>query len=210
MVFDLVHSLGVERGAFETNVLALFPLGDRDSRPVDWAPEVEYAVADDVALEFELPFEDSDLEAWKAALQFSHAQSTERGIAHGSQFIVEKFDGKSAWEWTGLYLYGRSLAPNWQTLVMLGARATTGSDVQNQVEALANFNVFRTLNERWLFGFETNVAVDPGDDWRLLLFPQLHFELSEHLDIQFGAGVEIVEDESDPLAGFRLIYSTQR
>ena len=46
MVFDLVHGLGVEKGAFEANVLALFPLNDTSDREIDWAPEVEYAVAD--------------------------------------------------------------------------------------------------------------------------------------------------------------------
>ena len=38
MVFDMVHSLGVEAGAFEANVLTLFPLNDEAGRGIDWAP----------------------------------------------------------------------------------------------------------------------------------------------------------------------------
>ena len=50
MVVDLVHGLGVEQGAFGANMLVLFPLNDASVRPVDWAPEVEHAVRDGVAL----------------------------------------------------------------------------------------------------------------------------------------------------------------
>ena len=58
MVFDLVRGLGARRGELEVNTLVLLPMNDWDDRHVDWAPEIEYALLDGVALEFELPFED--------------------------------------------------------------------------------------------------------------------------------------------------------
>ncbi len=209
MVFDLVHGLGVEKGAFEANVLALFPLNDTSIRPVDWAPEVEYAIRDGIALEFEVPFEDSELEAYKFAAQFTHAQSLEHRRIHGSQFIVEKFDNKDIWELTGLYLLGNEFNAQWSAMTMLGLRATTGSDVSDHEELLANFTLFRKLSHHWVLGIENDLAVDLDDDWGLLVFPQRHYEIGEFLEIQFGAGAEIDDDDTDFSAGFRFIYATE-
>ena len=207
MVFDLVHGLGVEKGAFEANVLALFPLNDTSDREIDWAPEVEYAVADGIALEFELAFEDSEFEAWKVASQFTFGESAEKRRIHGSQFIVEKFDGLDIWELTGLYLVGREFRDDLSMLAMVGLRATTGSDVSDHEEVLVNFSVFREVDHRLVFGLESDLAVDLDDDWELELYPQLHYELSEFLELQVAIGAEIDDDDTDFSAGFRFIYA---
>ncbi len=207
MVFDLVHGLGVEKGAFEANVLALFPLNDTSDREIDWAPEVEYAVADGIALEFELAFEDSELEAWKVASQFTFGESAEKRRIHGSQFIVEKFDGLDIWELTGLYLVGREFSNDWSMLAMAGLRATTGSDVSDHEEVLLNVSMFRELNHRLVFGVESDLAVDLDDDWELEIYPQLHYELSEFFELQLTIGAEIDDDDTDFSAGFRFIYA---
>ena len=60
LIFDLVRGLGAERGEFEANVLGEFPLGDKSGRGIEWAPEVEYAIVDGFALEFEVPFHGSE------------------------------------------------------------------------------------------------------------------------------------------------------
>ena len=54
MVFDLVRPLGARRGELEVNALAQRNLSGPD-RNVEWAPEIEYAVADGFAVELELP-----------------------------------------------------------------------------------------------------------------------------------------------------------
>lgn len=63
LVFDLVRGLGARRGELEINVLGQFPVGGSNNRKIHWAPEVEGAVTDGIALELELPFEGSELEA---------------------------------------------------------------------------------------------------------------------------------------------------
>ena len=207
MVFDLVHGLGVEKGAFEANVLALFPLNDTSDRDIGWAPEVEYAIADGIALEFELAFEDSEFEAWKVASQFTFGESAEKRRIHGSQFIVEKFDGLDIWELTGLYLVGKEFRDDLSMLAMAGLRATTGGDVSDHEEVLVNFSVFREVDHRLVFGLESDLAIDLDDDWELELYPQLHFELSEFLELQLTVGAEIDDDDTDFSAGFRFIYA---
>lgn len=207
MVFDLVHGLGVEKGAFEANVLALFPLNDTSDRHIDWAPEVEYAVADGVAIEFELAFEDSEFEAWKFASQFTFGESAEHRRVHGSQFIVEKFDGLDIWELTGLYLVGKEISHDWSALAMLGLRVTVGDDVSDHEELLFNVSVFRDIRHDLIFGLETDLAVDLDDAWQLELYPQLQVELSEFFELQLTVGAEIDDDDTDFSAGFRFIYA---
>src|SRR5690606_26148017 len=54
LVFDLVRALGAKKNELEANALVVTRF--RRGRPTfDWAPEVEWAVADDVAIELELP-----------------------------------------------------------------------------------------------------------------------------------------------------------
>jgi hypothetical protein len=57
MVFDMVRPLGARRGELEVNVLGLVPLKRDGGAPaIEWAPEVEWAIRDGFAVEFELPF----------------------------------------------------------------------------------------------------------------------------------------------------------
>ncbi len=81
MVFDLVRGLGAVQGEAEVNVLGVFPLRTSDPHGVEWAPGIEAAVLDGFALEFELPLEDTHLEAVKFAAQYTSAR---RSIATSS------------------------------------------------------------------------------------------------------------------------------
>ncbi len=204
MVFDLVHSLGVESGAFEANVLALFPVGDTRNRGIDWAPEVEIAVADGVAIEFELGFDDSELEAYKFAAQFTFTET--RLWQQGSHFIIEKTKAQDIWEWTGLYVLGTGLAHNWSTLSMFGLRATTGTDVDSDSELIGNVAFFNELNHRLIFGIENDLALESRDDWSLLVYPQLHYEINGSSSVQLGIGAEFSDHGTDFSAGLRVIY----
>ncbi len=208
MVFDLVHSLGVEKGAFEANVLALFPLNDTSDRFIDWAPEIEYAVSDGVAIEFELPFEDSDLHAYKFAAQFTFDRA--RGSRHisGTQFIVEKIKDDDIWELTALYLRGVQFNQRDSAMMMFGARTEVGGDAGDQDEILINVSLFRELNHRTVIGIENDLGIGLDEDSHLTIFPQVHYEITDTLEIQFGAGAEIDEDNTDFSAGFRFIYAT--
>ena len=66
MVFDLVRGLGARRGELEFNTLSLVPF--RHGGPkYEWAPEIEWAVADGFAVEYELPIFDTRIVAQKFA-----------------------------------------------------------------------------------------------------------------------------------------------
>lgn len=105
MVFDLVRPLGARRGELEINTLGLFPLRNRgrsrsvrdvpdaledtDETRIDWAPEIEYALFDDFAVELELPFEDEKLVAYKFAAQWTLGTTMDGKMIHGTQGIAE-------------------------------------------------------------------------------------------------------------------------
>ena len=207
MVFDLVQGLGVQKGAFEVNTLVLFPINDATDRDVEWAPEVEYAVADGVALEFELGFDDESLHAYKLAAQFTFGTAFDEHFIHGSQLIVERIDGDDIWEFTGLYLMGIRFDEDWSILNMLGLRTEQGGDADDHNEALWNFNLFRQFGPHLTIGVESDLAIDLDDDSELQFFPQLHYEFTDDLELQITAGVLFGADDTDLSTGFRIIYS---
>lgn len=207
LVFDLVRGLGARRGELEVNVLALFPLGDAGEREVLWAPEVEYAVLDGFALELELPFEGSELEAYKLAGQVTFGTAFRDRYIHGTQFIAEYFDATEVWELTLLYLAGSRFSETWSALAMLGLRAEKGDASGNDREALLNVNVFADVAHRLTVGLETNFAGGKDGGSELLLMPQVHWEVAEHFMIQAGLGGLLTRDETDPTASLRVIYT---
>ena len=137
LVFDLVRGLGAKRGEFEANVLVEVPLNDTSDRPVAWAPEIEAAIFDGVALEFEVPFEDQELEAYKVAAQFTFGSGFDDTFIHGTQFIVEDFDHDDLTEVTALYLAGVRFNERWSVLSMLGYRWHDGDDAPEEDDTLA-------------------------------------------------------------------------
>jgi hypothetical protein len=68
MVFDLVRPLGARRGELEINALAQRNLSGPE-KAVEWAPEIELAVADGFAIELELPLSGMHVTDYKVGLQ---------------------------------------------------------------------------------------------------------------------------------------------
>ena len=107
MVFDLVRPLDAEQGELEANVLAT--LGTESDDPIAplVAPEVEYAVADGAAVEFELPFEEGGLAAVKVAGQYTFGGNQDAGFIHGTQVIGERWVDEDVWDVSAIYLPGK-------------------------------------------------------------------------------------------------------
>ena len=226
MVFDLVRGLGARQGEFEINCLAEFPLGrsrasapegfdpfglmpgseDRDG--IEWAPEVEYALVDGFAIEFELPFENSHLEAYKFAAQWTFGTALDNRFIDGAQIIIEPDTKFEVWELSFLYLAGIQFNERWSALGMLGVRPEleNGEGV-TATDGLLNFTVFRDLDLYTTFGIETNFTFGDRDRTTFLLIPQVDREFTDNLELQTGAGVGFSVEGTEPLFAMRLIYS---
>lgn len=210
MVFDLVRELGARKGELEINVLAEFPLNNASTRHIEWAPEIEYAVWDNFAVEFELPIEDDTLEALKAALQYTFGKSKSGNFIHGAQFMVEKIRKTDKWDLSLLYIPAYRFNETWSVLAMLGLRQQVGSDSLNKTTTLlVNASVFAEISERLTLGLEFNNS-DPGnfdeeEELELLAMPQVHIEFSDHWSLQTGVGGEFVSSKVNATGAIRMI-----
>jgi hypothetical protein len=224
MVFDLIRPLGAARGEGEVNVLGLVPLDQQsqsvnevtdplglvrrspDRENVEWAPEIEYTVCDGVALEFEAPFENSRLEAYKVAGQVTFGTAFNYRFIHGAQAILQYGRDSSLWTTTGLYLAGFRFDELWSVFGMVGGRGEVIGPVSDkEVEFLANITLFADVTDRLVAGVETNLNQVVGGNTGILFMPQLHYELSRYWMIQGGVGARFTTGFTLPEAGFRII-----
>jgi len=221
MVFDLVRPLGADRGEFEMNVLGEFPLGSArqhvdeyhggdefEPRGVEWAPEIEYAVRDGFAVEFELPYEDRKLEAYKAAFQLTFGTGLDNRFIHGAQVIIEPDIHFEEWELTGLYLAGLKFSETWSMLAMIGMRSEIAeSEGVEHNDGLFNLAIFADLTYHVTAGLEADLTYGESERTSLLLMPQLNCEITDHFEVQAGVGVDFTDADTVPLAATRIIYS---
>ncbi len=210
MIFDLVRELGAKQGELEINVLAEFPLNSTSSRHIDWAPEIEYAIWDGFAVEFELPFEDGTLEALKTAVQYTFGKSASGRFIHGAQLIVEKIRKTDKWDISLLYIPAYRFNTIWSVLAMLGVRQQVGSDSQNKTTTiLLNAAIFAEITERTSLGLEFNNSdpgnFDEGEELELLIMPQIQLQFSKHWSLQTGLGAEFLEERVNATAAMRVI-----
>jgi hypothetical protein len=231
MVFDMVRPLGARRGEFEINTLGLIPLKRARGTPaIEWAPEVEWAIRDNLAIEFELPMGDGKLEAYKFAVQYTFGHSFEERFIHGTQGIYLYDRDRKSSVITLLYLAGVRLDEKYSLLTMVGARTefagntparrvgflvdpletapeatTIGREGGSRTETLFNLILFREVSETFLLGFEVNYARGLEGEGSLLLMPQVHWDFMPNWEIQFGVGMQAVSGDTIGLAAFRLI-----
>ncbi len=223
MVFDLVRGLGAKKGEMEINTLGLVPLNrrargseipdsigviNRDRNRMEWAPEIEAAIADGVAIEFELPFEETRLDAYKGAAQFTFGTAFDDHFIHGAQGILIYDKTEARWEPALLYLFGFIFDEHWSGLGMFGFRTEIhGHDREERTQTLFNLTIFRHLDRHNTVGFETNTARAMNGNTYFLVMPQWHWEITDHWMLQTGIGTSFTKERSLPEVAFRLIYS---
>ncbi len=195
MVFDLVRGLGAEQGELEVNVLAVAPLSSDDVAAPEVAPEVEYALADGVAFELELPFEDDGLYSIKTAAQVTFAADERSGVLHGAQVIVERVIAFDAWDIALLYIPAVRFDDSLSILAMVGVGGFVGPEIEDDIGLLANATLFHELDTRWTLGLEVDTELYADAGGSVMVMPQAHWdsERFEHLTLQFGLGAVYVD-----------------
>lgn len=127
IVFDLIRPLGVERGELEANS----PVRSRPHRPLQGAPEIEYAFAKGYGLELELPLENRHIDTYKAALQGTLPGPWKKKFIHGWQGAGEVTRNRQHWHTDAFYLAGVRFHSKWSTFSMTGWRAERGPLCRN-------------------------------------------------------------------------------
>lgn len=203
MVYDLVRPLGVRQGELEINTLGDYNPFTGD---INWAPELEYGLADDLAIEIELPFQNTSHERYKFAVQHTLGMDDARGMAHGWQAFVDVNKHTRALSADATYIHGLKWTEQWSTLNMVGLRI---HDINRsaQVDYLLNNTVFYDVSSRLTLGLELNHEVTRGGSWRYRLTPQIHYDANEYYTLQLGAALSTLDHpgKTQRLWSFRLI-----
>ncbi len=224
LLFDLVRPLGARQGELEANVLAAFPWKrlrrdpDRDPfgpgattpdrRGIEWAPEIEYAVTDGFAIEFEFPFEDATLEEYKLGLQWTFGTAFDNQFIHGLHVLIEPNTEWLQWNTSWLYVWGIRFDEHWSMLGMAGIRLDLeGSRQYESFDRLLNVSIFREVSDRLVLGVETNYAGRFDGTPELIIVPQLHYEFTKNFEIQAGLGFGFTDIGSEELFIMRAIWA---
>lgn len=171
MVYDLVRPLGVRQGEMEINALGDYNPYNGD---MQWSPELEFGLADDLAIEFELPFQDASHERYKVAIQQTLNIDVAQGTANGWQAFVDVNKHTKAVAVDATVIHAMQWVDQWSSLSMLGLRAhPLGRSAQ--LHYLLNNTLFYQASERLTVGLELNQEVSRGGTWRYRLTPQIAF-----------------------------------
>jgi hypothetical protein len=176
---------------------------------LEWAPEIEYAFADGLAIEFELPSENSKLTDYKIALQgtLSH-HFNNPSLIQGWQVIVKKNRDLGKYSADALYINGYRFNSKWSTLNMLGVRKTAfGGD--GKLMTLINNSVFYDLSPKLTYGIELNHEIDASGRWRYSYTPQIHADINRHFTIQAGLSFSRLNElkRNEETFALRAIYA---
>lgn len=213
LMFDLVRGLGAKQGELEINSLADFPLNNGSNRGVEWAPEIEYALFNNFAVELEFPFNNFELEAYKMAIQWTIGTSKNNKFIHGIQIIGESYIHDDILELNFLYVPAYRFNDVWSAIGLFGIMLESGADTpKKDYTIILNTSVFANINEHTIIGVEINNS-DPtfqkidDNNMELLILPQGHYEFDSGFSFQFGIGPKISQGQTNASAVLRVIKS---
>lgn len=202
MVFDLVRPLGARRGELEVNALAQRNLSGPD-RHVEWAPEIEYAVADGFAVELELPFENRRVTDYKLGVQGTFGVFNQARAIHGVQYLGLWNRERRRWDSSLLYVIGNRFGPRASTLTMIGV-GEVGAGGREARALLVNHTSFYDVAAGTTIGVEVNMRV--GRERSTLVMPQVQQDIGGRFQLQMGLGTVRHDDDAwRPRPGIRLI-----
>jgi len=181
---DLVRGLGPRRGELEANVLGVVSLDHRHA--IEWAPEIEWAPARDLAFEVELPMLDRRLEAIKLATQLTlHVSSrsrTAQGILVATALGLDRHQSAHA-----LYVLAAELGRHGGLVTMIGPRWSVSPSHGPELGALLAASIFVSARNHHALGLEASWIRSAHTD-ELHLMPQAHLPLGRHARLQLGVG----------------------
>ncbi|PSJ15780.1 hypothetical protein [Nitrosomonas supralitoralis] len=202
MVFDLVLPLGSDRGKYELNTLFQY---NEKNKTLETNPEFEYGYAKGHGIEFELPTENSSIQAYKVSLQGTFNLFLTQHFIHGWQYIYQYNKQSKAHENSVLYIFGYQFNEKLSTLNMGGFRITDISS-NGAVEGLMNANLFYGFSKKLLLGLEINWEVRTNLSDSILAMPQIHHLLAKHVELQFGMGMLNMNHHYSPHVVTRIVF----
>jgi hypothetical protein len=172
----------------------------------EWAPEIEYAPIDNFAVEFELPMAGPFVEAYKLAAQYTMGTAFDEAYIHGLQGILFIDNSNGAVTPTLLYIGAMRFDEVYSAMFMLGFSHSFGGEVEfSQSLILLNGVLFAEISDRVTLGLEVNYIADLDGSAGLLFIPQVHWDVTERLELQVGVGTRAQEGTTIGEAIFRVV-----
>jgi len=205
---DLVRPLGAKKGELEINTLGAIRLGDSNFSS-NWGPEIEYVIKDGLAIEFELPFENENLDELKVAFQGTISRSNDKKFIHGWQSIHKMKLNEIYSQHDLMYIHAYRINKKWSTISLSGFRQNLFNN-EYSTGLINNTSFFRHINSKTKLGLETNWRLDKlaqkDSENVIAVIPQIHRELGEKYSLQLGTGFSRYEERFRPLLAMRLIW----
>jgi hypothetical protein len=187
MIFDLVRPLGAKRGELEFNTL--FQQSSAPGAPLAWAPEVEWAFRDGLAVEAELPFENGRVKTYKFALQGTLTPRLGGEFQHGWQVIGQHVLANGSWSSDVLYLAGFRPTSRVTVFTMTGARRSAFGTA-TVMQGVQNTSVFFAPSPGLIVGVESNFVFGAADRRARLIMPQVQKAIGGKYLFEIGVGAE--------------------
>src|SRR5688500_13999703 len=175
MVFDLVDPLGAKKGEAEINTLMSF---SPQTGQFEWSPEIEYSFADDYAVEFEMPLENTSVKEYKVSLQGTLGKLDKGRMIHGWQVIGRRKNEEKAYAAEALYLNDYKFSSKWSMMNMFGMRHTAIAKSGDYI-GLLNNSVFYSVRENFSIGIEVNSEISERR-WRYRVTPQIQYSFGKN------------------------------
>lgn len=202
MFFDLVRPLGAKKGQWEANSLFSTPLRQFEE-PFDWEPETEYVIGRGFAIEPQVIFHNQHLKGGQFTVQQTFGTRWKHRFIHGALGRIEYFHPNLvSGEWA--YLAGARLNKRWSVFSITGLRRTDFSG-SGKFQALLNPSIFYSIGKKVNIGLETNLALGSGSTNQYQFVPQMHLQMDKTNELQFGVGLNYVDDSFSPLFIGRIV-----
>jgi len=204
LMFDLVRGLGARKGELEVNALTVHDFRAGADK-FYWNPEIEWVVADGLALEIELAMDRGHLESTKLMSQLTFGTPLPNRYIHGAQVIAERSGIDGGYDLSTVYIGAGRFSPTWSFNVIQGAKYGAGIEDRRQPywSWLGNATLFREAR-RATFGLELNVENPRSESPTVRLTPQVHVHRGAWA-AQGGIGVSSTAGTRQSLASLRII-----
>ncbi len=201
MFIDLVRPLNAKKGDIEINTL--FTDYTKSSRELNWAPEIEFAIADGNSIEFEFPSQGDRHENYKVAYQRNLSESDDSPYLNGLQIILESDKRFNHFESVLYHIFAIRFSHYFSLLNMTGFKFNP-EDINHKALQL-NTTLFYNFSEEVDFGLEMNIeSAEMGEKLNQVI-PQIHLALGEGYQIQYGFGYSKRNEEEGHITSFRIV-----
>lgn len=185
MVFDLMRGLDAKKGEVEVNSLFF----SENTDVINSSPEVEFAAADGLAFELELPIQNRQVEAYKFGTQYTIFTSPNFQI--GIQGIYEKFGQVDREDYYLTSIVDYKISSRFSFVGIIGGRSAVYTGIVDHNVFIMNLSLFYQIKDQFYVGVENDKNFYFVDQpVKVSTIPQVSFRINKVMRMQAGVGFD--------------------